>query len=174
MASVGETAIITGQHGRRLIYTMGMRACGQALVNMARSGEHDGALTRKYATAIKDSAEVIAEDVRDNAAVNTGHFRDSVKIVGGRSGASLRSTDSGAGPIDFASPGDNTTPGKWPFNLKAPGGYGEVLSIKYGAPSRFFFPAIDRHIDEVADKTAAVVAETFDELADRNWSRFRD
>ncbi len=155
--------------GAPLVIAMGPRLIihveGAREISAAMTAFTDRDAQRTYAAAIRDAIEPIAGDVVDHAARRTGDFAGSVKVLGGRAGAALASSDPGAGPIDFSGPGSvvRNVPAKL-RDLSLPGSFGDVLTARYGEPSRFFFPAIDRHIDEVADHVGEVVAEGYNRV----------
>jgi hypothetical protein len=158
--AVGE-AFIIAPAGRRLIHTYGMRALSAALTKVTYDDVH-----LVYAAAIREAAQPIADTANSLAPKATGDFADWA-IRGGRTGASLVNTDPGAGVIEFASPAD--TPDQWPSY-----GAGDVLSDRWGMPSRSAFPAIEQHLPEVAVSTSQAVTEMYNALCSRDWSGYPD
>lgn len=154
MTAVGQAIIIEPRPGRRIIHTYGMRALSRALTTVSY-----GEITKVYAKAIKTAAEPIAETARAMAPVRTGEFAASIAIRGGRSGASLAAKDVAAGVIEYAGPADEL---------------GRGLTAAWGPPARALWPAIDKHIDQVAVATSAAVEATFQALVSKDWTVYPD
>lgn len=158
MTGVGSTSVINAAPGRLIVHTFGMRTLSKALTTLTFDDVH-----KVYAKAIKAAAEPVAADARSRAPKTSGDFAGSIDIIGGRLGATLRSTDPGAGVIAFAGPSDTPDQARY--------GFGDVLTKRFGSPDRAFFPAIEAHIGEVAAATQVAVEWAYSQLCDREWTQ---
>lgn len=148
MAGLGSTSVINAAPGRVVIHTVGLRELSKIMSSVAI-----GDVPKVFAAEMKGAVEPIANLARGYARsiADSGDFAESIGITGGRSGVNLRSRDPGAGPIEFARPG----------NRYAPHG---------GDAPRSLFRAIDEGIDDASIKVAAAVERAVKAYTDRNYT----
>jgi len=166
--AVGSTYLISGPGGRVVIHTYGMRdisAAFSAMGGMAPVGSLK--LKSTYTKAIRGAAAPIAVTARSLARNTSGAYAGSIKIGGGRSGAVLRATDAGAGPIEFANPGAWASVPAHTRGGSQVSAYARQMNLP-GSGGQALFPAIEQHLDEVALATEVAVTGAFQALVDSN------
>jgi len=166
--NVGSTSVVNIAPGRVIFHTYGMRdlsAAFSALGGQAPIGSLK--LKSEYAKAIRAAASPIAATARGLARNTSGAYAGSIKIGGGRSGAVLRATDPGAGPIEFANPGAWASVPAHSRDGSSVRAYARPMNLP-GSGGQALFPAIEQHIDEVALATEVVVTDAFQRLFDSN------
>lgn len=130
----GRTELIEISPGHVIIQTIGLRELSRALSDFT-----DREIPRAFGREMKAAGEDLAEAARAHALSfsESGDFASSIGIYGGRSGIFLRSTDPGAGPIEFAGSGNPHAP--------------------IGDPPRALFAAINDELPNIEPKIANVI-----------------
>lgn len=147
------TEIINIAPGRVIIHITGLRELSRALSDFKNKD-----VPKIFAREIKSVGDLLADSAQSNAMSfgKSADFAASIGVTGGRAGIFLRSTDPGAGAIEFASAGATVTvPAhtRAGFPVKA---YTRKANLPGDAP-RALFKAIESDLPAAASLLGEIV-----------------
>lgn len=159
----GRTEVVNLAPGRIVIHTVGLRELSRALSDFT-----DREVPRTFAREMKEAGEGISVTARSHAQsfAKTGDFAGSISVSGGRSGIFLRSTDPGAGTIEFANLGAGGI-GRASGKDKRRRPWGAPKSL---TPARALFPGIEEELPKAEARIAEVIERMAQAVEGRAYS----